>query len=85
MGPPPVSGVQKARYTICDHQPQADSAICVRVDGVVRGGRVPRADCDDAGVRVEPFTLGVASGDPLPDGVVIWTRLAPSPLTMTAA
>lgn len=28
-----------------------------------------------------PFTLGVASGDPEPDGVVIWTRLAPSPLT----
>jgi len=27
-----------------------------------------------------PFTLGVASGDPEPDGVVIWTRLAPSPL-----
>jgi alkaline phosphatase D len=25
------------------------------------------------------FTLGVASGDPLPDGVVIWTRLAPEP------
>lgn len=29
---------------------------------------------------VEPFTLGVASGDPLPDGVVLWTRLAPDPL-----
>ncbi|MGN9804991.1 PhoD-like phosphatase N-terminal domain-containing protein [Micromonospora sp. L32] len=28
----------------------------------------------------EPFTLGVASGDPLPDGVVLWTRLAPDPL-----
>jgi alkaline phosphatase D len=27
-----------------------------------------------------PFTLGVASGDPLSDAVVIWTRLAPSPL-----
>ncbi|MDF8266293.1 alkaline phosphatase D family protein [Luteipulveratus flavus] len=28
----------------------------------------------------DPFTLGVASGDPAPDGVVLWTRLAPSPL-----
>lgn len=28
------------------------------------------------------FTLGVASGDPLPDGVVIWTRLAPDPLAL---
>ena len=27
-----------------------------------------------------PFTLGVASGDPTPDGVVLWTRLAPEPL-----
>ena len=27
-----------------------------------------------------PFSLGVASGDPLPDGVVLWTRLAPRPL-----
>ena len=27
-----------------------------------------------------PFTLGVASGAPLPDGVVLWTRLAPKPL-----
>ncbi|GAA1930138.1 alkaline phosphatase D family protein [Nocardioides lentus] len=27
----------------------------------------------------DPFTLGVASGDPAPDGFVIWTRLAPSP------
>lgn len=26
-----------------------------------------------------PFTLGVASGEPLPDGVVLWTRLAPVP------
>ena len=24
-----------------------------------------------------PFLLGVASGDPMPDGFVIWTRLAP--------
>ncbi|WP_221567905.1 alkaline phosphatase [Alkalihalobacillus sp. TS-13] len=27
-----------------------------------------------------PFTLGVASGDPLADSVVLWTRLAPEPL-----
>ena len=27
-----------------------------------------------------PFTLGVASGDPTSDGVVLWTRLAPEPL-----
>ncbi|MCY1011777.1 alkaline phosphatase D family protein [Nannocystis pusilla] len=27
-----------------------------------------------------PFTLGVASGDPLADRVILWTRLAPDPL-----
>ncbi len=27
-----------------------------------------------------PFTLGVASGDPTPGGMVLWTRLAPDPL-----
>ncbi|MFC4314030.1 alkaline phosphatase D family protein [Steroidobacter flavus] len=29
-----------------------------------------------------PFTLGVASGDPTPEGFVIWTRLAPQPLQL---
>lgn len=28
------------------------------------------------------FTLGVASGDPLPDSVILWTRLAPKPLEL---
>ncbi|MPZ54935.1 MAG: alkaline phosphatase [Rhizobiales bacterium] len=27
-----------------------------------------------------PFALGVASGDPAPDGFVIWTKIAPRPL-----
>ncbi|GAA0813141.1 hypothetical protein Sya03_55310 [Spirilliplanes yamanashiensis] len=31
-------------------------------------------------LRADPFTLGVASGDPSPDGVVLWTRLAVEPL-----
>ena len=30
--------------------------------------------------RDYPFTLGVASGEPAPDGIVLWTRLAPEPL-----
>jgi alkaline phosphatase D len=28
----------------------------------------------------DPFTLGIASGDPWPTGAVLWTRLAPRPL-----
>ncbi|WP_337590142.1 alkaline phosphatase D family protein [Janibacter hoylei] len=31
-------------------------------------------------VRVSPFELGIASGDPTPTGVVLWTRLAIEPL-----
>lgn len=27
-----------------------------------------------------PISLGISTGDPLPDGVVLWTRLAPDPL-----
>ncbi|MEV5045856.1 alkaline phosphatase D family protein [Streptomyces griseoincarnatus] len=34
-----------------------------------------------ARITEDPFTLGVASGDPLPDSVLIWTRLAPAPFT----
>jgi alkaline phosphatase D len=30
--------------------------------------------------RRDPFTLGIASGYPQPEGVVLWTRLAPAPL-----
>lgn len=32
------------------------------------------------GPASDPFTLGVASGDPLPDGFVLWTRLAVAPM-----
>ena len=31
-------------------------------------------------LTADPFTLGVASGDPEPDGFVLWTRLATAPL-----
>jgi hypothetical protein len=27
-----------------------------------------------------PFSLGVASGSPLPDSVILWTRILPDPL-----
>jgi alkaline phosphatase D len=30
--------------------------------------------------RAYPFSLGIASGDPVADGFVLWTRLAPDPL-----
>ena len=46
--------------------------------------RIPRLPGAWAAPAVEAagpvFTLGVASGEPRPDGVVLWTRLAPQPL-----
>lgn len=38
------------------------------------------AKSDAVRFAADPFSLGVASGDPWPDGVVLWTRLAPDPL-----
>lgn len=35
---------------------------------------------DDAGLRTDPFMLGIASGEPWPDGFVLWTRLAVNPV-----
>jgi alkaline phosphatase D len=32
-------------------------------------------------IPADPFQLGVASGDPLPDSVVLWTRLAVDPMS----
>ena len=53
----------------------------LRVSGNVAGlialGTLPACQTDRAPrFRSNPFTLGVASGDPIPDGVVLWTRLA---------
>jgi len=44
---------------------------------VLLGARRPAVAATTAG---HPFALGVASGYPVPDGVVLWTRLAPDPL-----
>ena len=44
--------------------------------GIAGGGRI----LAQPKFREYPFSLGVASGDPAGDGVVLWTRLAPDPL-----
>ncbi len=49
------------------------AALCAVVPNIWRVTSRPRL-ADD------PFTLGVASGDPTPTGGVLWTRLAPRPL-----
>ncbi|MGC0403724.1 alkaline phosphatase D [Streptomyces sp. SAI-126] len=42
-------------------------------------GAAGSTELDAARIPSDPFTLGVASGDPLPDSVLLWTRLAPAP------
>ncbi|MCT9083483.1 alkaline phosphatase D family protein [Streptomyces fulvoviolaceus] len=42
-------------------------------------GTAAAAELDPAQITEDPFTLGVASGDPLPGSVLLWTRLAPAP------
>ncbi|MET7856394.1 alkaline phosphatase D family protein [Streptomyces sp. NPDC005318] len=42
-------------------------------------GAASAAELDAGTIGEDPFTLGVASGDPLPDSVLLWTRLAPRP------
>jgi alkaline phosphatase D len=41
-------------------------------------GALSAADSADAQSKGTAFVHGVASGDPLPDRVIIWTRLTPS-------
>lgn len=48
--------------------------------GALAVAAIPLVGFGSAEPVSDPFTLGVASGEPVPDGVVIWTRLAPVPL-----
>ncbi len=52
----------------------ASALVTPTLVGCVEAGRTSWASGD-------PFSLGVASGDPSPDGFVLWTRLAPVPIS----
>jgi len=58
----------------------ATTAAVTLPGGLLSAGTALAGGADPSGRLGDPFTLGVASGDPAPDGVVLWTRLAPSPL-----
>lgn len=53
----------------------ATTVVPAAASGAVADTR-PHSDS----LRRDPFTLGVASGDPTADGFVLWTRLATDPL-----
>ncbi|MEO3752342.1 alkaline phosphatase D family protein [Streptomyces sp. B6B3] len=66
-----VSGAAAA-LAFTTHLPAGDSAASAAT--------APRRALDVATtIDSDPFTLGVASGDPLPDSIALWTRLAPAP------
>ena len=48
--------------------------------GAMVAAAPPLGDAAVGAERRDPFRLGVASGDPSPDGFVLWTRLAREPL-----
>lgn len=47
--------------------------------GSMAGVAISKKVLSNPKYRDYPFTLGVASGEPLPNSVVLWTRLAPNP------
>jgi alkaline phosphatase D len=51
------------------------AALLTATGGLFRGG-----GWASPVFAADPFALGVASGDPAPDGFVIWTKIAPRPL-----
>ena len=55
------------------------------VAGLTAAPLVSMASSASAGLPEYPFTLGVASGDPAAQSVLLWTRLAPRPLEAGAA
>jgi alkaline phosphatase D len=57
------------------------SRLAMIAAGAAIAGSLPNREVEASPVFKDyPYSLGVASGDPLPDGVVLWTRLAPDPL-----
>ncbi len=56
----------------------AAAALAFTTNLPARGAAGSR-ELDAARISSDPFTLGIASGDPFPGSVLLWTRLAPAP------
>ncbi|MFD5037900.1 alkaline phosphatase D family protein [Streptomyces sp. NPDC058378] len=69
------SGVGRRRFLTVTG---AAAALAFAV-GLPGAGTAAAAELDTRKITEDPFTLGVASGDPLPSSVLLWTRLAPRP------
>src|SRR6185503_1520990 len=81
---PPIYavGVMKPQHALLDAlwRGQTDRrAFLIGGAAVIGAGALSRIQARPRW-DASPFSLGVASGDPSEDGVVLWTRLAPDPL-----
>src|SRR5262245_28035750 len=65
-------------------EPKTRRGVLVGAGSLAMAAALSRLPLDlaygSAQQHANPFTLGVASGDPLHDSIVLWTRLAPEPL-----
>ena len=75
-GNPPESSWAPGRRTFLGLMGATVLAACAGDDG---GGETsgPTTTPSLVDLPADPFTLGVASGDPLEDSVILWTRLVP--------
>ncbi|MFI9203025.1 alkaline phosphatase D family protein [Streptomyces sp. NPDC053048] len=71
IGPAAIGHVRRRHFTL--------TAAAAVLAFAATPGRASAEELRDRDLGADPFTLGVASGDPLPDAVVLWTRLAPRP------
>jgi alkaline phosphatase D len=69
----PISETRLPRRTFIAGAASFAAAVCMAAQGC--GTRISQPK-----LASYPFTLGVASGDPDSESVVLWTRLAPRPL-----
>jgi phosphodiesterase/alkaline phosphatase D-like protein len=69
----PVDPESRRRLLRMAWQGTGAAIALAAMPGLATAGPRPRLGRD-------PFTLGVAAGDPDPQGAVLWTRLAPDPL-----
>ncbi len=81
---PPDGAVAPTSASPTGSEPERSATTVDRSPTAAAAGVEPVAAPEGPDLGVTPFGLGVASGDPLPDRVVCWTRLAPQPLDPAA-
>jgi alkaline phosphatase D len=75
-GPSPSTAAPGPADTTAD---TTDTTTDTTADTAPESGTAPETTADPSPtITSDPFTLGVASGDPLADSLILWTRLLPA-------